>query len=83
MHGEKLTIINPLSVRLTESQLHDVQMLADMHGMDKGEYIRHLVAQDKLAQKKIWDDRNKLFAGPPGDATTTTHDKVAHKDAAS
>lgn len=77
--GEKLTIVTPLSVRLTESQAHDVQGLADLHGMEKGEYIRHLVEQDKLEQHKVWLARNQLFSSGLVRATHTTHDGVAHE----
>ena len=59
---EKLTIIPPLSIRLTESLKRDIDGLAELHGMEKSEYIRHLVEQDKLEQHRIWLQRNSLFA---------------------
>lgn len=77
--GEKLTIVTPLSVRLTEAQALDVQGLADLRGMEKGEYIRHLVAQDKAEQENIWKARNQLFSRSPANATNTAHDKVGHE----
>ena len=73
---EKLTIVSPLSVRLTEEQLRDVQGLAELRGMEKGEYIRHLVAQDKLEQENIWKARNQLFSVMRDTATNTARDKV-------
>jgi hypothetical protein len=75
-HPEKLTIVAPLSVRVTESQSQDIQGLADLHGMDKGEYIRHLVAQDKLKQEAIWLARNQLFSKPLMSATKTAAHSV-------
>lgn len=77
--GEKLTIVTPLSVRLTEAQSTDVQDLADLRGMEKGEYIRHLVAQDKLEQENIWKARNQLFSKSTLKATNTTHDMVGRE----
>lgn len=76
MATEKLTIIPPLSVRLTESQARDVQGLADMHGMEKGEYIRHLVSEDKEKQRRIWESRNQLFAPEDHPANGLAHDDV-------
>jgi hypothetical protein len=78
-HPEKLTIVTPLSVRLTESQALDVQGLADLRGMDKGEYIRHLVAQDKLEQHRIWLARNQLFSTLPVGAMNTAANSVGRE----
>ena len=72
---EKLTILPPLSVRLTESQSADVADLADLHGMEKGEYIRHLIERDKEKQHAIWLARNPLFNRSP-EATKPESDKV-------
>ena len=51
--AEKLTTIAPLTIRQTESLARDIQGLADLRGMEKSEYIRHLVIQDKLEQERI------------------------------
>ena len=77
--GEKLTIVPPLTIRQTESMARDIQGLAELHGMEKSEYIRHLVAQDKLTQERIWLARNSLFSKEQGDATNTTPDSVGHE----
>ena len=74
--SEKLTIVPPLTVRVTETQAHDIQGLADLRGMEKGEYIRHLVAQDKLEQHRVWLARNQLFANGTESATDTAHHEV-------
>lgn len=71
---EKLTVIAPLTIRQTESLARDIQGLADLHGMEKSEYIRHLVNQDKKRQQEIWAARNQLFSGVGSGATDTAHD---------
>ncbi len=62
MATEKLTIVAPLTIRLTESQDRDVRGLAELRGMERSEYIRHLVALDKAEQERIWLARNQLFS---------------------
>jgi Arc/MetJ-type ribon-helix-helix transcriptional regulator len=79
MVAEKLTIVPPLSVRLTESQLRIVQKLADLNGMEKGEYIRHLVLQDEEKERRIWAARDQLFAESKTGATNGVSDKVVHE----
>jgi hypothetical protein len=74
VRAEKLTAIAPLTIRQTESLARDIQGLADLHGMEKSEYIRHLVIQDKKRQQEIWAARNTLFAGATECATDTAHD---------
>ena len=76
MATEKLTIVAPLTIRQTESLARDIQGLADLHGMEKSEYIRHLVIQDKKRQQEIWAARNALFAKETPEATDTTGDTV-------
>jgi ERCC4-type nuclease len=76
MATEKLTIVTPLSVRFTESQLRTVQKLADLNGMEKGEYIRHLVTQDEEKEHRVWLARNQLFNADAGNAKTTAADSV-------
>lgn len=71
---EKLTIIPPLTIRQTESLARDIAGLADLHGMEKSEYIRHLVQKDKLEQEHIWQSRNKLFSKTAAKATNTADD---------
>ncbi|WP_114973383.1 hypothetical protein [Rhodoferax ferrireducens] len=71
---EKLTIIPPLTIRQTESMARDIQGLSELHGMEKSEYIRHLVAKDKAEQEGIWKARNQLFSKPPVKTTNTTDD---------
>ena len=77
--AEKLTIIAPLTIRQTESMARDIHMLAELHGMEKSEYIRHLVAEDKLRQHRIWEARNPLFTSGGLDATDTTHDNAVRE----
>lgn len=77
--SEKLTIVPPLTIRMTETMAHDIQGLADLRGMEKSEYIRHLVTQDKLDQHRIWVARNSLFSNGTNDATNTAHCVVGHK----
>ncbi len=72
--AEKLTIVPPLTIRLTESLQRDIQGLSDLRGMEKSEYIRHLVSMDKAEQHRIWVARNQLFLGHPIDAINTPHD---------
>ena len=72
----KLTIVPPLTVRVTEAMAIDIQDLADLMGMEKGEYIRHLVAQDKLEQRRVWSARDPLFARAGEAATDTAHAEV-------
>ena len=76
MSIEKLTIINPVSVRFTESALRDLDGLAAIEGMERGEFIRHLVSQELEKQHRVWLARNALFAGVAPDATATTYNKV-------
>ncbi len=76
MATEKLTIVTPLSIRFTETQLRSVQKLADLNGMEKGEYIRHLVSQDEKRERQIWAARDQLFAGDKSAATHTEVDRV-------
>jgi len=71
MATEKLTVIPPLVIRQTESLARDIQGLSDLHGMEKSEYIRHLVTQDKKRQQEIWAARNQLFADAEKGATNT------------
>lgn len=77
--AEKLTIVPPLTIRQTESLARDIQGLADLRGMEKSEYIRHLVIQDKLEQERIWAARNQLFAGTEKLSTDTPHDEVGQE----
>lgn len=79
MAAEKLTIVTPLSVRFTETQLRTVQKLADLNGMEKGEYIRHLVTQDEEKEHRIWLARNQLFSADQGNAKQTTADSVGRQ----
>ena len=79
MAAEKLTILPPVSIRFTESQLRDLQMLADMRGMERSDYIRHLVTQDKLVQHKLWLALDPLFAGAGTEATNTANNKVIRR----
>lgn len=76
MATEKLTIVAPLSIRFTESQLRTVQKLADLNGMEKGEYIRHLVTQDEEKEHRIWLARNQLFSVDAGTSTILANDTV-------
>ncbi len=78
MATEKLTIIPPLSVRLSESQALDVQRLAEMHGLERGEYIRHLISKDKEDQRKIWALRNQLFGTVTAESMSTASYEVAN-----
>ena len=80
MAAEKLTINPPVSIRFTESGLRELQMLADMRGMERSDYIRHLVLQDKLAQHKVWLALDPLFAEGSTKSTTTTNDKVVRPE---
>lgn len=73
---EKLTLMSPLTVRITEALSHDISGLADLHGMEKSEYIRFLVLQDKAEQHRIWVARNGLFSSHAAAATTTSDDIV-------
>lgn len=79
MAAEKLTIVTPLSVRFTETQLRTVQKLADLNGMEKGEYIRHLVTQDEEKEHRIWLARNQLFSADQGNAKQTAQDSVGRQ----
>ena len=76
MSAEKLTITPPVSVRFTESGLRELHMLADIRGMERSDYIRHLVSQDKLAQQKVWRALDPLFADGGIKSTTTANDNV-------
>lgn len=77
--AEKLTIIAPLTIRQTESMARDIAMLAELHGMEKSEYIRHLVAEDKLKQHRIWEARNPLFTAGGLDASDSPYDKAVRE----
>ena len=77
--AEKLTIVTPLSVRFTETQLRAVQKLADLNGMEKGEYIQHLVTLDEEKERRIWAARDTLFAQRAPTTTHTPSDKVGHE----
>lgn len=77
--AEKLTIVAPLTIRQTESMARDIQGLSELHGMEKSEYIRHLVAQDKLEQENIWKARNQLFSKVADKTTNTTYDGEGHR----
>ena len=76
---EKLTVIPPLTIRQTESLARDIQGLADLRGLEKIEYIRHLVIQDKLEQQRIWAARNQLFALGGTSATDTENYEVGRQ----
>lgn len=76
---EKLTIIPPLTIRQTESLARDIQGLSELHGMEKSEYIRHLVAEDKVRQHSIWLARNSLFVNASPDTTNTPDDGASHE----
>ena len=71
--AEKLTIIAPLTIRQTESLAKDIQGLADLRGMEKSEYIRHLVQEDKKEQHRVWLARNQLFSNGVETATDTAN----------
>ena len=73
---EKTTIIAPLTIRQTEGWAREVHELAELHGMEKSEYIRYLVAMDKAKQEQIWAARNKLFNSTPDDSTNSGYDTV-------
>ena len=77
--AEKLTIVSPISVRFSETGLRELDGLAAIEGMERGEFIRHLVAQEKKRQHSIWLARNALFSGEIFDATNTASYKVAHE----
>ena len=76
---EKLTVIAPLTIRQTESLARDIQGLSELHGMEKSEYIRHLVTQDKKRQQEIWAARNGLFAGAADASTDTAYGEVGQE----
>lgn len=75
---EKLTILPPVSVRFTESQLRSLDGLAAIKQMERGEFLRHLVSQELEKEHQVWEARNQLFCKSLPDATTTSHDKVGH-----
>ena len=79
MATEKLTIVSPISVRFSETGLRELDGLAAIEGMERGEFIRHLVAQEKKRQHSIWLARNALFSCENLDATNTASYKVAHE----
>ena len=81
MSAEKLTITPPVSVRFTESGLRELHMLADIRGMERSDYIRHLVSQDKLAQQKVWRALYPWFADGGIKSTTTANDNVRRSEA--
>lgn len=76
---EKLTINPALTIRQTESMAKDIQMLADLRGMERSEYIRHLVAQDKAEQHRIWLARNQLFLASSNESMNTAPDAVGRE----
>lgn len=59
--AEKLTIVSPISVRFSETGLRELDGLAAIEGMERGEFIRHLVAQEKKRQHSIWLARMHCF----------------------
>lgn len=79
VRAEKMTIIPPLTIRQTESLARDIQGLSELHGMEKSEYIRHLVAEDKVRQHSIWLARNSLFVNASSDTTNTPDDGASHE----
>ena len=76
MAAEKLTIVAPLTIRLTESLDRDIRGLSDLHGMERSEFIRYLVAEEKKRQQEIWAARNRLFSNQPPAATVTASDNA-------
>ena len=76
--AEKLTIVPPVSVRFTESQLRSLDKLAGLNGMERGEYIRHLVSQDEEKERLIWAARDQLFSKEKTVASSTSSNTVGH-----
>lgn len=74
--AEKLTIVAPVSIRFTETQLRSLDKLAELNNMERGEYIRHLVFQDEDKERRIWAARDQLFSSDKLGATTTSSDSV-------
>ena len=71
--------ITTFTVRFNDPELSDLDGLAAISGgMERSEFIRHLVSLEKEKQHSIWLARNQLFANENGVATHTAHDKVAH-----
>ena len=75
---DKLTIATPISVRVTEGETDRIGRAADFYGMNKSEYIRHLIERDYAVLKKKWAALSPLFADESDDASATSSDKVGH-----
>jgi len=75
---DKLTEVSPVSVRFTKPQLRSLDKLAELNGMERGEYIRHLVHQDEEKERRIWNARSPLFESEFTDASATSSDTVGH-----
>ena len=75
-HKEKLTIVAPLTVRLTQSLSDALGKLADLHRMERSQFVRHLILAEKERQREIWQARHSLFGEGSVDASNAACDDV-------
>ena len=76
---EKLTIAPPVSVRFTVGGLEKLQKQADYRGMERSDYIRHLVLQDELELKKQFNALSPLFSDSDNGSMNTAADSVGRE----
>lgn len=76
---EKRTIATPVSIRFTSTELNELQSQADYYGMERCDYIRHLLAKDKLVLKDKWDSLVPLFSSSKNISMNTVTDSVGHE----
>ena len=69
MAVEKLTIVTPVAVRFTERGLAELDGLAKLRGMERSEYVRHLVETAGAIEHAKWVALNELFGNSQSNST--------------
>lgn len=77
---DKLTIAPPISIRVTVGEAERIGCAADYYGMNKSEYIRHLIDQDYVVLKTKWAALTPLFSEQQDEASNSTSDVVTRKE---
>jgi len=74
--ADKLSIATPISVRVTVAGRKRAYAMAEANGMEVGEYIRHLLAQDEVKQHQKWAALNPVFSTSSEASTNGASDSV-------
>ena len=74
--AEKLTNGKTVSIRFSAPGAAQLEALAEAEGIEVSDYIRHLVAQDALKKKRLFDSLSVVFRNGANQATNSTHDSA-------